>query len=157
MKPRLALLAVLATFLASASARAQTCTASTSGLAFGTYSGPSGAASDTAGSVSVRCQGTIAIAIPFTVGLTAGSGGSIAARTLVSVANRLNYQIYTNAARTQVWGDGTGGTTQVSGSIVLTLGNLSLLNTISVYGRIAARQNVPAGSYTDAVQVVVTY
>src|SRR6266487_1298814 len=50
-------------------------------------------------------------------------------RKMVNAGTLLNYNLYTDAARTTVWGDGTGGTVTVSGS-----SNGSTTHT--VYGRI---------------------
>ncbi len=49
----------------------------------------------------------------------------------------LSYQLYSNAARTTVWGNGTGGTVTVSARLV----RQSTQN-FTVYGRIPALQGV---------------
>lgn len=151
------LLALLAIATTTTPARSQTCTTSATTLAFGVYNGTSGAATDSVGTVSVQCQALVALSIPYTVGLSAGSSGTFANRRLRNGTNGLDYQIYSNVGRSQVWGDGTGGAPAVNGSILLTVGNLSLLSTLSAYGRIAGRQNVPGGVYTDTIQVILIY
>jgi spore coat protein U-like protein len=65
---------------------------------------------------------------------------------MVSGPDSLGYNLYTDAARTQVWGDFfNGGTIQVAPA-----GTPARLD---VYGRIPAGQNVATGSYTDSITV----
>ncbi|MBC7405820.1 MAG: spore coat protein U domain-containing protein [Cytophaga sp.] len=68
-----------------------------------------------------------------TVSLDAGTGvgATIANRKMSASAQLLSYTIYTSAARTTVWGDGTGAE-KVSG-----IGN-GAVQSISAYGRIFA-------------------
>lgn len=46
---------------------------------------------------------------------------SFSSRYMLSGANRLYYNMYTDAARTVVWGDGTAGSSTVNGNVVLSL------------------------------------
>ena len=70
-------------------------------------------------------------------------------RKMTSGANILNYNLYTNAARTTVRGDGSGGTsTQATNGTNVTR---------TVYGRIPALQNAFVGSYSDAIIVTIVY
>jgi spore coat protein U-like protein len=69
-----------------------------------------------------------------------------------SGGNRLDYNLYLDAARTIVWGDGTNGTatytaTPIDGQVV----------SIPVYGRIPPRQNVAAGSYGATIRVQLLF
>lgn len=62
----------------------------------------------------------------------------------------LSYNIYTTVGRTTVWGN--TGTTGTSGT-----GN-GIEQTVTLYGKIAKGQNVPAGTgYTDTVTATITY
>ncbi|WP_165838761.1 Csu type fimbrial protein [Roseicella frigidaeris] len=151
------ILPAFAALLGGPPAAAQVCTVSTAGTAFGVYDPFAAAPTDSVGSVTVQCQAAVAIGISYSVALGPGGSGNGAARLLRSGDSSLGYQLYSDAARTQVWGDGTGGGRAVSGLLLLTLGRLSLLNSLPVYGRIAARQNVAAGSYVDTIQVLLTY
>ena len=95
--------------------------------------------------------------VNYTIALSTGSG-TYAARLMFSGAEQLTYNLYTTAARNQVWGDGTGGTQLVGGSISVPgpPGNPTITATHSVYGRIDAPQNVAPGTYITSSPIVVT-
>src|SRR5215210_3127793 len=84
------------------------CTVSSSAVSFGNVNPISGSNYDAAGSISVTC--TSGTGWTATSGVGAGSGASYAARRMTFGANLLNYNLYTDAGRANVWGDGTGGT-----------------------------------------------
>lgn len=157
-----AIIGMLATFvLAPGSAHAAcaplslcSCTASATALNFGNYDPLSGADDDSTGVVDVRCTLAVALSGSFTVNLSTGGSGSYTARRLQNGSSHLLYNIYTDSTRSQVWGNGTGGSAQVSRSFA---GLLLVDRSLTVYGRIAAGQNVPAGSYGDTILVTVTY
>jgi hypothetical protein len=75
------------------------------------------------------------------------------ARTIANGANILDYNLYTSTARTTVWGDGTGATSTVAGSGA----GLLTASTQTVYGRVSASQDKPAGTYTSTITVTVTF
>ena len=129
---------------ASLSAWSATCSVSTIGVNFGSYDVFSNANSDGAGSVSVGCDAAAAYSIAISSG-----NGSYASRWMASGAHQLVYNLYRDASRSTIWGDGTGGSAVVSGS--------GTGATHTVYGRIPSRQNVYAGSYSDSIVVIVTY
>ncbi|UIJ46869.1 spore coat U domain-containing protein [Sphingomonas cannabina] len=130
------------------------CTVTATGVSFGTYNPVSSSANDATGSVRVRCTLLVALAGSFTVDLSTGSSNSYAGRTLRNGTTNLGYNLYTTAARNQIWGNGTGGTVNVVRSFTALL---AVDQTITVYGRIPARQNVRAGAYSDTIVVTVTY
>ena len=91
----------------------------------------------------VNCSGNLSFA------LDGGGSGNINARQMSSGSGRLNYQIYRNAARNAVWG--TGADAQG----VMLIGTQS--GATSVYGRIPASQIVADGTYTDVVNITLTF
>lgn len=97
------------------------------------------------GSVTVNCTNTSA----FTVALDGGDAGDIAARTLThaTLPTSFEYQLYTDAGFTTVWGDGVTGS-QANGT--------GPSQTLTVYGRTTTTPD-EAGAYSDEVQVTVTY
>ena len=63
------------------------------------------------------------------------------------------YNLYLDAAGTQVWGDGTGGSQRYIVDSPASGNEMS----IPVYGRLFGGQNASAGNYQDNVSVVVSY
>ena len=104
--------------------------------------------------VSVRCTKNT----PYTVALNAGStsGGTLAQRLMGSGVNTLQYNLYTSAAATTIFGDGTGSTGTGTG----TGAGVATPSTFTVYGQLpdsATNQAAVPGSYSDTVTVTVTY
>lgn len=81
------------------------------------------------------------------------------ARRLQSGVNLLNYNLYTTAAYSQVWGDGSGSTGVVAGSMVIgfVFWPTTDTGTHTVFGRIPGAQDVSPGAYLDTIVVSVTY
>jgi spore coat protein U-like protein len=71
-----------------------------------------------------------------------------------SGAAHLSYQLHSDSAHSQIWGDGTGGTSVVNGSYFIVLGGTS---NFTVDGVIPALQVASPGAYTDSITVTVTY
>ena len=76
---------------------------------------------------------------------------------MLSGTNKLNYNLFYDAAYTQIRGDGTGGSTTGGASFTLTKADPTQSTTSTIYGRIPSGQDVAAGSYTDTIIVTVTY
>lgn len=146
MLPRALLLASLLAALPLA-ARAQSCTVTAiTGVAFGAYDpivANAAAPRDATGQIRYRCG-----AAPL-VTLSAGAAGSYQPRQLRQGAKALAYNLYRDAARTQIWGDGTAGTTAVVGQ----RGNRTLV----IYGRIFPGQPAAAGSYGDTIVATLNF
>jgi len=134
----------------------QTCSVTATSLAFGTYNPMSGLESDSSANISVVCQAVASLLVSYSVKLSSGSSGSIAARKMITSGSQLSYQIYTDAAHTVIWGDGTSGSSYNTGSYLLSV-LVPVTNTYTAYGRIPALQNVYAGVYTDTLTVLVAY
>jgi spore coat protein U-like protein len=128
--------------LAWAPAARAVCWIATTGPAFGPYDPLSPAPVDAAGSVQYVCS------TPSKVSFSTGSSGNFASRAMQGAQGALMYNLFVDAARTQIWGDGTAGT-------VLPTVPAGLFRSVPVYGRVPARQNVAAGSYSDSL--VVTF
>lgn len=150
--------AVAAPRVASASATANltvsatvtnNCTISTAALAFGSYDPVAANASanlDGTGRVTVACtRGASA-----TIGLGNGSNASATSRRLSDGSgNFLSYELYQDSGRATVWG---GATTLSTGSAPS-----KAARDFTVYGRVSANQDVPAGSYGDTVVATVNF
>jgi spore coat protein U-like protein len=96
-----------------------TCTPSAPTINFGAYDVLAGAVLNGTGSFTVTCTRTNS---PnngqITIAYTAKLLDIVTARQLIppSGPDRLAYQLYTDAARTQPWGDGTAGWFTITGS-----------------------------------------
>jgi len=137
-------------------AQAQACVASATPVAFGLYDPKASSPNDITGDVTIVCQATVALLVAYTVKLNGGASGNIAARKMIISGSQLSYQIYTDATRTTVWGDGSGGTAYNVGGYLLSV-LVPVSKTYTAYGRIPALQNVYAGSYQDTLTILVTY
>jgi spore coat protein U-like protein len=127
------------------------CTVSTAPVAFGNVDVTTGQAVEGTGSISVTCTSGTAWTAEADAG--AGSGASLTTRKMANGANLLNYSLFTDSGRTEVWGDGV-----VGGTATLADTGTGTAQIKTVYGRILASQTgLPAGAYADTVQVTVTY
>jgi spore coat protein U-like protein len=147
------LVAICALLSARASAVA-VCSVSSTGEAFGTYDTLTAANKDVVGTISVTCTGTIGDPVNYSIALSPGAG-SFGARTMQAGAAQLSYNLYSDGALTQIWGDGTGGTSTVSDSY--SLAAASVTRQYTVYGRIPGQNGPVAGSYADTLVITLTY
>jgi spore coat protein U-like protein len=153
--PRALLWCAALALLGTAPARAGTiasCTVSAVGVAFGTYTPLQAAPLNMTGTVNITCSGVTG-RNNVTIDLSTGASNSYLMRTLTAGPNTLNYNLYFDAAYTQVWGNGTGGSVQGTAQIRRRRPNASL----PVYGAIAARQDPAPGSFNDTIVVTVNY
>ena len=139
----------LAVFCAGAAEAAQ-CTVSTSSVNFGTYDVFDTQPNDSTGTITLNCNGAarnVAIAI--------SHGGSLfyGLRSMNRWFELLFYNLYLDASRTVIWGDGSGGSQmEIVGNPP---NNRSL--PLTIFARIPPGQDVSAGSYSDTVTVTVQY
>lgn len=153
----LACMVLLACASPSAQALLVTCDTSASGVAFGTYPPFSASPTDSTGTVTVTCTPTVlGLLVSYTIALSTGNSGNYAARSMSSGASTLNYQLYTDAARSTVWGDGSAGTATISDGYTIDL-LAPVTRNYTVYGRIPALQPANPGAYSDTIVVTVTY
>jgi spore coat protein U-like protein len=115
-------------------------------LAFGVYDPFATAPLDSTTTLTFRCPPGQAPQIS----LDPGSSASFAARELRSGSERLLYNLYLDAARTTVWGDGTGGSSVGPGAV--SRGALGT-TTAYVFGRVTAAQDVAPGTYSDTITI----
>jgi spore coat protein U-like protein len=138
------------------------CSVSAPGIAFGAYDVLSGASLDSSTDITFTCtrnpppgNETVTYSILLSVG-----GGTYAARTMSNGGATINYNLYTTAARSpaSIWGNGAGGTITVGGSIgPLTNRNPVQSASHTIYGRVDAGQDVPAGAYSASVVITVNW
>jgi spore coat protein U-like protein len=151
----------------AAHAGAPTCTMSTGGLAFGNYNPTAGSAVVANSTINFTCTYT---GTGFTAALSISSGnsGSYTNRTLAFGSQSLNYNIYVNAADTEIFGGGTGN--GVSGTYYYYLcyagggvvcsggsGQSGTQYVAPMYGLLPGGQDVSAGTYSDTIIATLTY
>lgn len=120
----------------------------TTALSFSNFNPDDGV--DQTTTFTVRCtMDTIA-----TISLDLGSNADGTQRRMADGSgNYLNYQLYKESGRTNVWSTGSGNTQTATGA---GLGSSSA-QTLTVYGRVPAQDDAKPGVYTDVVQVTVAY
>ena len=146
--------------LATAPAQARgnvSCNISSTALAFGQYVPSRSGASDFTATVQVTCMASGEAPVPILATVALVGRGVNGRRELTDGANRLNYQLFLDPARTIPWGDGSGGSRMQSISGVAA-GATPFRVTMVVYGRILARQEgALVGSYADQITAVLNY
>jgi len=123
-------------------------------VSFNSYDVFSAAPTYSTGTVSVSCNNPNQQAMPVTIAINGGRSGTFNPRQMRATlgADSLDYYLFTTAARTVIWGDGTGGSSTVTNIV-----SKSAPWNAPIYGSLPPRQNVSAGSYADAVVVTVTW
>jgi len=119
----------------------------TNALDFGT-TGVLTAAVDTTSTLDVVCTPSTA----YDIGLSAGggSGATTTTRKMTGGAATIDYQMFSDTARTTNWGD-TVATDTVSST------GTGSTQSFTIYGRVPAQATPATGTYTDTVTVTVTF
>lgn len=154
-RPRLASLCGAVLLMSAPLAHAASitsCTATATNVAFGTYTPLQAGVLASTATVTISCTGVIG-RNTVTIDLSQGASGLYTTRTLKAGAATLNYNLYQDAANTEIWGNGTGGSTQASA----TIRRAAPTATLTVYGSVLARQDPSPGTYGDTITVSVNY
>lgn len=156
--PILVCLAALFLLAAGGEARAQaaSCSASMSALNFGVVDMTLGTAIDTSATYSISCTGqagrTIRMCLNIGEGAYASPGSGL--RLMSNGTPNMQFGVYTNAARTTMWGSywWSQWATYPAVQLDLTLGGGGAASTSrTVYGRIlASQQTLTTGAYSNA-------
>jgi spore coat protein U-like protein len=125
------------------------CTISASGVSFGGYNVFSNTPLDASGTVTFQCS---PLAVNVQVQLSRGGAPSFSPRQMRQGSTTLDYNLFLDVTRTIIWGDGTAGTLVYSALVAPFVDIV-----VPVYGRVPARQNVPAGSYTDTITATIVF
>jgi spore coat protein U-like protein len=141
-------------FSGAAHALVSSCTVSATGVAFGIYDPTVATATVSSGTVAVSCVVSGATGHnPITVALSAGNSGNFNSRTMLNGTDSLSYNLFLDAAYTQIWGDGTG--VSLTDTVFVTPGKQSFNAT--VYGMMPALQTPGSGTFTDTITVSVSF
>jgi len=127
-----------------------------SGLSFATSSALTSNV-DATGAISVQCTNTT----PYSISLDNGTSASGSQRRMYSAATGkyINYNLYTDSARTMGWAASTSASscTSGSGTCALGTGTGATQAAVTVYGQVPPQTTPALGTYTDTVVVTVTY
>lgn len=145
----IALLATAAVASLSFSALA-VCSLSGTSISFGNYDVFSTSPLDTNGSIVYRCGNADN---NISISLDRGGATSFNPRQMRNGSQALNYNLYLDAARTVIWGDGTSGTQTYF--IKNPPNNQDV--TVPVYGRVPTGQNVSKGTYSNTITVTINF
>jgi spore coat protein U-like protein len=122
--------------------------------AFGNYSVfPSGTPQTATPTFNVQCSSN---GVQVTISLSRGiNSASFNPRTMKNAGGTLlNYNLYTDAANTMIWGDGTGGT--VSQTYTMGSSQSTLPAAVPIYASLPLGQDVGTGSYTDTITATLS-
>lgn len=131
-------------FCGAGAARAN-CSWTVGSLAFGAYNVFTASPNDSVANITSNCNSN-----NVQISIAHGNAPSFSPRQLKSGANVLQYNLYRDAGRTQIWGDGSGVT------FIYTNSNYNS-TTVPIYGRIFMQQAKPAGAYTDTMVVSINF
>ena len=127
------------------------CTMATNNLDFGT-TGIIDEDMLTSATLTIECTSESPYAIALDEGDNPSAADDVDTRRLESAAGHfINYQLYSDAGRTTVWGKTIGDDTIDSVSAA------GADEVFTVYARVPSHQNVPAGEYADTVTATVWY
>lgn len=121
-----------------------------SGVQFGNYNPFNHRPTLSTGQINVRCDKETSA---FTLSLDPGINQNYRPRFMKNIHNSiLQYNLYTNPARTIIWGNGTEGTKTVNAD------DCKRICRFMIYGKIPARQiKASAGVYNDQITATITY
>ncbi len=126
-----------------------TCTLQSASIVFGSYDGSQTVSA--VGNISFYCDATGGMAVA--VRLSTGGSGTYTTRKMTGPGGALNYNLYTDATYSKIWGDGSKGTSQVT----QTFTSAGTVN-VPVYGRIPAGQaSATSGYYVDTLTVTYAF
>jgi spore coat protein U-like protein len=127
------------------------CRVSTTPLNFGNYEPGGPTALDVTGEVTADCRGR---SLSYSLSISPGASGDAAGRYMTLATERLYYNIYLDAARTNIWGDGLGPTSLITGMMQR---NGRQIDRHNFYGRVFPLQQPPAGTYVDGLIVTILF
>lgn len=106
---------------------------------------------DAQGSVTYECRGVGQNTL--TIDLSSGGAGQFSPREMRASSEVLSYNLFVDAGRGTIWGDGGAGTGRYgpyrppNNSPVV----------VPIFGRITSGQNVTPGTYTDSVTLTLNF
>ena len=121
------------------------------GVNFGSYDPLSQFPLDSLGSLTLQCDG-VSPGTMVAIHLSPGSRASFATRGMRGRGGWLEYNLFQDASRSVVWGDGTGGS-----SAYMLHPTEGMPTTVNIFARAPARQHSMAGAFTDQIVVTILF
>jgi spore coat protein U-like protein len=134
-------------------ASAQSCSFTISNMAFGNIDTLSATPTDVTATLGISCTGVTLTTVRICSSIGAGSGGATATqRRMSSGTALLNYQLYSNAGRTTIWGSYSWAFAATPPTINLPLGiGGSASTNVLIYGRVFGSQaSATPGTYLSS-------
>jgi spore coat protein U-like protein len=129
------------------------CTVSTAPADFGSYNVLLPAANDIVTSITVNCNETPPPLVTISIGPSPNSGGFDPRQMKLSGGSEfIDYNLYTDSGRTQIWGDGSGSTFTLSDTV-----QKKKPWEATIYGRIPPEQDVSIGTYNETLTVTIVW
>jgi spore coat protein U-like protein len=144
-------LTFLTSALANPFAAQAACSLTSTSIAFGNYDIFSPSPLDTLGQIIFRCGNNdhdVAIS------LDKGGAPTFNPRRMLNGASTLNYNLYLDAARTVIWGDGSSGTQTF---FVHNPQNNNRDISVPIHGRVPAGQGASVGNYSNTVTITINF
>jgi spore coat protein U-like protein len=140
---------------------AANCTVSAVGVNFGVYDPFISTPGDSVGEITVTCTHVSGPAtdVRYTLTLSTGGSGSYLPRRLRAGSALLGYNLWSDATRSSIWGNGSSGTVIITGSMKVGpgVGNENRSAVHPIYGRIPALQDAAEGDFLDSIVATLTY
>jgi len=142
---------IAAMFVGEQASAADGCTVSVEagGVGFGSFNPLTDLPRDTIGHIHYNCTNVGNIWIDLSKGYS-----SSYARFMKSGTKELLYNLYLDEAHATIWGDKSVGTDHYA---TATPPSNGVDVDVSVHGNIPVQQNISAGTYTDTIQVTITF
>jgi spore coat protein U-like protein len=124
------------------------CNISATNVSFGTAGTLSSTLAAT-GSITAQCTNGDA----WKIALNGGGSGNVGARQMQRSGGggTIGYGLYTNAAHSVPWGDGTGSSSTVTGV------GTGTSQVVTVYGAVPAQTTPAPGSYSDTITATISF
>jgi spore coat protein U-like protein len=120
-------------------------------LNFGVYSFIQKAPNDSSNNIKIECQNSTVV----TVQIGAGQSGTVLNRYMIDAkGNQLKYNLYIDASRLGLLGDGNNGSSYFNGQNV---GGIGAHPNMIIYGRLFPNQSIPAGNYSDSLVLNISF
>lgn len=152
MKICVSLILTLVCLFIACEARAA-CAVTTTSINFGNYDVGLTLPNDSTGTITVTCDEAPPPNVTIMIGPSPNSGVFNPRRMKhLTLSDFLQYNLFTDASRTVIWGNGTQGT-----STIIRKATKAKPEIATVYGRIPAGQDVSAGQYSDTLTATIVW